>query len=363
MNQPQATVHSFENLPRSPLDKLVREGAQRMLQAALEAEVATYIEQHQHLKDEAGHRLVVRNGHLPERQVLTGAGSLTVKKPRVEDRRVHGRFTSLILPRYIRRSPTLDALIPILYLKGVSTGDFSEALAALLGPGAAGLSAANIVRLKQGWQSEYETWQRRDLSSKDYVYFWADGIYFNVRLTSDRPCMLVIMGATQEGKKELIGLLDGERESKISWKELLLDLKRRGLKRAPKLATTDGALGFWPALEEVYPQTGHQRCWVHKTGNVGPWIGPIDKLPKSLQRTAKMKIHQMYKAPTKAEALSALAEFESLFVEKYPKAVACLNKDRAVLFRFYDFPALQPTRSRQLEASSHYQPSAVYQRS
>ncbi len=290
MNQ-QANVidlqHQTTTNARSVLDEIVREGARRMLQAAIEEEVAAYIDTHQDLRDEHGHRLVVRNGHLPEREILTGAGPLTVKKPRVHDRREGQRFTSAILPPYLRRSPSIDALIPVLYLKGISTGDFSEALTAILGEGAVGLSAANIVRLKEGWQQEYDQWSRRDLTGKRYAYFWADGIYFDVRLTKERPCMLVIMGATPEGKKELVGLLDGERESKISWKELLLDLKRRGLKEGPLLAVADGALGFWPALEEVYPGTREQRCWVHKTANV------LDKLPKRLQSGAKGKIHQM----------------------------------------------------------------------
>jgi transposase-like protein len=318
---------------RSVLDEIVREGARRMLQTAIEEEVAVYIDAHQDLRDEHGHRIVVRNGHMPEREVLTGAGPLKVKKPRVDDRREGQRFTSAILPPYLRRSPSIDALIPVLYLKGISTGDFTEALTAILGEGAVGLSAANIVRLKEGWQQEYDEWAKRDLSGKRYVYMWADAIYFNVRLSKERPCMLVIMGATPEGKKELVGLLDGERESKISWKELLLDLKRRGLKEGPLLAVADGALGFWPALEEVYPGTREQRCWVHKTANV------LDKLPKRLQSGAKKKIHAMYRAATKQQALEAFDEFMALYEEKYPKACACLRKDKDVLFTFYDFPA------------------------
>jgi transposase-like protein len=318
---------------RSVLDEIVREGARRMLQTAIEEEVAVYIDAHQDLRDEHGHRIVVRNGHMPEREVLTGAGPLKVKKPRVDDRREGQRFTSAILPPYLRRSPSIDALIPVLYLKGISTGDFTEALTAILGEGAVGLSAANIVRLKEGWQQEYDEWAKRDLSGKRYVYMWADAIYFNVRLSKERPCMLVIMGATPEGKKELVGLLDGERESKISWKELLLDLKRRGLKEGPLLAVADGALGFWPALEEVYPGTREQRCWVHKTANV------LDKLPKRLQSGAKKKIHAMYRAATKQQALEAFDDFMALYEEKYPKACACLRKDKDVLFTFYDFPA------------------------
>jgi len=318
---------------RSALDEIVREGARRMLQAAIEEEVIAYIDAHQHHRDEQGHRLVVRNGHMPEREVLTGAGPLKVKKPRVHDRREGRKFTSAILPPYMRRSPSIDALIPVLYLKGVSTGAFTEALSAILGEGAVGLSAANIVRLKEVWQQEYDQWSKRDLSGKRYVYIWADGLYFDVRLTKDRPCILVIIGATPEGKKELVGLLDGERESKISWKELLLDLKRRGLKEGPLLAVADGALGFWPALEEVYPGTREQRCWVHKTANV------LDKLPKRLQSGAKGKIHEMYRAATKQQALEAFDDFMALYEEKYPKACACLRKDKEVLFTFYDFPA------------------------
>ncbi len=336
MNQ-QANVidlqHQTNQNARSALDEIVREGARRMLQAAIEEEVIAYIDAHQHHRDEQGHRLVVRNGHMPEREVLTGAGPLKVKKPRVHDRREGRKFTSAILPPYMRRSPSIDALIPVLYLKGVSTGAFTEALSAILGEGAVGLSAANIVRLKEVWQQEYDQWSKRDLSGKRYVYIWADGLYFDVRLTKDRPCMLVIMGATPEGKKELVGLIDGERESKISWKELLLDLKRRGLREGPLLAVADGALGFWPALEEVYPGTMEQRCWVHKTANV------LDKLPKRLQSGAKGKIHEMYRAATKKDALAAFDDFMALYEEKYPKACVCLRKDKEVLFTFYDFPA------------------------
>ncbi len=336
MNQQTNVIdlqHQTTTNARSVLDEIVREGARCMLQAAIEEEVAAYIDVHQDLRDEHGHRPVVRNGRMPEREVLTGAGPLKVKKPRVDDRREGQRFTSAILPPYLRRSPSIDALIPMLYLKGISTGDFSEALTAILGEGAVGLSSANIVRLKEVWQQEYDQWAKRDLSSKRYVYMWADGIYFNVRLNKDRPCMLVIMGATPEGKKELVGLLDGERESKISWKELLLDLKRRGLKEGPLLAVADGALGFWSALEEVYPGTREQRCWVHKTANV------LDKLPKRLQSGAKGKIHEMYRAATKQQALEAFDDFMALYEEKYPKACACLRKDKDVLFTFYDYPA------------------------
>ena len=337
MNDKESNVINLhkriETESRSALDEIIREGARHLLQIAIEEEVDNYIKTLQHLRDEKGHRLVVRNGHQAERDIQTGAGPLKVKKPRVHDRREGQRFTSEILPPYMRRSPSIDALIPALYLKGVSTGDFSDALQAILGEGATGLSATNIVRLKEGWMDEYKAWSDRDLRGKRYVYFWADGIYFNVRLTSDRPCMLVIIGTTPKGKKELVGLLDGERESKLSWKDLLLDLKQRGLKEGPELAIGDGALGFWAALPEVFAKTREQRCWVHKTVNV------LDKMPKKVQPRAKEKIHDMYRAETKKEALEAYDAFMTLYGAKYPNACMCLHKDKAVLFTFYDFPA------------------------
>jgi transposase-like protein len=251
----------------------------------------------------------------------------------VRDRKAKARFTSRILPPFLRRVPSVDALIPVLYLKGISTGDFSEALEAILGPQAAGLSATNIVRLKEGWKTEYEAWAARDLSTKSYVYWWADGIYFNVRLDPERPCLLVLMGALEDGTKELVAVWDGIRESKASWLEVLRDLKARGLTEAPKLAIGDGALGFWAALEEEYSKVREQRCWVHKTANV------LDKLPQSVQPYAKKLIHEMYLAPTKEKALEAYRRFLSEYEAKYPKATDCLRKDEDVLFTFYDFPA------------------------
>ena len=340
MHRHESTVIELQNRPLSVLDQIVREGAQRMLQQAIEAEVAAYIETHKDLHDERGRRLVVRNGHQPVREIQTGAGALLVQKPRVNDRREGERFTSAILPPHMRRSPSIEALIPLLYLKGVSTGDFEEALSAILGEGAKGLSATTITRLKAEWIEEYTAWNRRSLKNKHYVYLWADGVYFNVRLTNDRPCMLVIMGATAEGKKELVGLIDGERESTISWKDLLLDLKRRGLKRPPKVAVGDGALGFWSALEEVYPSTLHQRCWIHKMVNV------LDKLPKKIHARAKELLHQMYHSDTKTDALEAYDQFMKLYRDKYPKACQCLEKDKDVLFTFYDFPAAHWTHLR-----------------
>lgn len=317
----------------SPLDALVREGARRMLQAALDNEVEEVIARFANVVDTEGRRVVVRNGHLPERELVTGAGPLKVKQPRVRDRSGEYKFTSKILPPFLRRTPSIDALIPVLYLKGVSTGDFSEALSAILGPNASGLSASNIVRLKEGWEKEYDAWSKRDLTGKRYVYLWADGLYFNVRLEPDRPCILVIMGATAEGKKELLAVWDGERESKESWRAVLRDLKRRGLTESPKLATGDGALGFWAALREEFPETREQRCWVHKTANV------LDKFPKRIQPDAKKLIHEMYMAATREDATMAYAEFQAAFTAKYPKAVECLTKDEDVLFSFYDFPA------------------------
>ena len=317
----------------SALDGLIREGARKMLQSALENEVVEYIERMKSRRTEEGLREIVRNGHSPERDIISGAGRLRIKQPRVRDRKAGSRFTSRILPPFMRRVPSVDALIPVLYLKGISTGDFSEALEAILGPHAAGLSATNIVRLKEGWKTEYEAWATRDLSNTRYVYWWADGIYFNVRLDSERPCLLVLLGALEDGTKELVAVWDGIRESKASWLEVLRDLKARGLAEAPKLAVGDGALGFWAALEEEFSKVREQRCWVHKTANV------LDKLPQSVQPYAKKMIHEMYLSPTKEKALEAYRRFLSEYEAKYPKATDCLRKDEDVLFTFYDFPA------------------------
>lgn len=319
--------------PMSILDDIAREGARKMLQAALEAEVAEHVERFSNVVDTRGHRLVVRNGYLPERELVTGVGPVAIRQPRVRGATGSERFTSKILPPFLRRFPSVDALIPVLYLKGISTGDFSEALSAILGPKAAGLSSANIVRLKARWEKEFETWSKRDLANKNYVYWWVDGIYFNVRLEKERPCVLVIMGATAEGKKELIAIWDGQRESKASWVTVMRDLKKQGLASGPKLATGDGALGFWAALEEEFPGAQAQRCWVHKTANV------LDKIHKSAQPDAKRLIHEMYLAPTRKESMKAFQDFLSRYDAKYPKAVECLRKDEDVLFTFYDFPA------------------------
>jgi transposase-like protein len=337
---PEVIAFPSQESAISPLDELVRQGARSMLQAALEAEVDGFLERHSGRRDADGNRLVVRNGYKPAREILTGAGPLEVQGPRVRDntsdKTQRVQFSSSILPPYLRRSKTVDELIPWLYLKGLSTGDFQDALQALLGPEAKGLSANVIVRLKDQWCQEYETWSRRDLSEKHYVYVWADGIYANVRLEDEgnkRQCMLVLMGATADGKKELIAVVDGFRESKQSWYELLIDLKQRGLELAPKLAIGDGALGFWAALREVYPSTREQRCWVHKTANI------LNKLPKSLQAKAKSDLQQIWMAATRKEAEKAFDDFLEKYEAKYEGACECLRKDRDVLLTFYDFPA------------------------
>jgi putative transposase len=327
--------------PRDVLSDILRQGAQEMLASAIENEVAEYIERHAALRDDQGHRLVVRNGRLPARQIQTGLGLVEVQQPRVDDRRINEqgermRFSSAILPPYLRRTKSLDELIPWLYLRGISTGDFTEALQALLGPQAKGLSATNIVRLKESWQQEWKDWSKQSLAEKRYVYWWADGIYFNIRLEepdNNRQCILVLMGATAEGRKELIAITDGYRESADSWRELLLGVKQRGLTTSPKVATGDGALGFWAALRELYSQTREQRCWVHKTANI------LDKMPKSLHEKAKALLQDIWMAPSRQEALKAFALFVETFEAKYPKAAECLVKDRDVLLTFYDFPA------------------------
>ncbi len=324
---------------RDVLTEVLRDGAQRMLTEAIEAEVAEWIEAHAHVRDDQGRRKVIRNGYKPRRSILTGLGPVQVRQPRVRDSRSAGEgecFCSKILPPYLRKAKSVEELIPWLYLKGISTGDFNEALAAILGPDAPGLSATTITRLKARWEEQYKDWGRRSLFGKHYVYVWADGIHFNVRLEdagNDRQCILVLLGATEAGEKELIAITDGYRESAQSWRELLLDCKARGLKVDPKLATGDGALGFWKALREEFPTTLEQRCWVHKTANV------LNKMPKHLQPKAKAMLHDIWMADTRKDAGSAFDLFLKTFRAKYPKAVACLEKDRDVLLAFYDFPA------------------------
>lgn len=318
------------------LTQLLREGARKLLAQAIDSEVESFLALHRELRDERGRARLVRNGSLPEREIQTGIGPVSVKAPRVRDRHKGEeklRFSSDILPRYLRRSQSLEELIPWLYLKGVSTGDFQEALAALLGGNAPGLSASTISRLKGIWSQEFEVWQKRDLSGKHYVYLWVDGIYFNVRLDESKHCILIVIGATEDGKKEFVAIHDGYRESEQSWKEVLFDLQARGLKIDPKLAIGDGALGFWKALPQVYDTTKTQRCWVHKIANV------LNALPKSQQNKAKGALQDIWMAASKEEAEKAFDLFLESYEEKYPKAAECLNKDRGALLTFYDFPA------------------------
>ena len=319
------------------LSEVLRQGATQLLARAIQAEVAAYLDARSDVRDEAGRQQVVRNGYLPQRTILTGLGPVEVRQPRVQDRRPAGRrekFSSAILPPYLRKAKSIEELIPWLYLKGISSGDFSEALAALLGPQAKGLSANTVTRLKAVWAEEHDAWSKRSLAGKHYVYVWADGVHFNIRLEEDRQCILVLMGATADGKKELIALGDGFRESEQSWKALLLDCAARGMTVAPSLAVGDGALGFWKALRQVYPTTREQRCWVHKTANV------LDKLPKGQQSKAKAMLHAISQASTKAEAEQAFDLFVATWEAKYAKATDCLVKDREELLVFYDFPAL-----------------------
>jgi transposase-like protein len=320
-----------------PITDILRQGARRLISAALEAEIETFLKQYKQIADDQGGQRIVRNGYLPQREIQTGIGQVPVKVPRIRDRHPESqggriRFASSIIPPYLRRSKSIETLLPWLYLKGVSTGDFTDALAALLGKDAPGLSATTISRLKMIWKDEYKQWLQRDLSDKHYIYFWADGIYCNVRM-DDKQCLLVIIGATEDGHKELVALEGGFRESEQSWLELLVDLKRRGLKAAPELAVGDGALGFWKALSKVYDTTRWQRCWVHKTANV------LNKLPKSIQAKAKEKLHQIWMASDKDEAEKNFDAFIQTYSAKYPKAAECLAKDREVLLTFYDFPA------------------------
>ena len=334
---PSGTPGSEGESVATTLAQLVRLGAQRMLQQALEEEVNAFLGEHAEVRDDGDRRLVIRNGHVPERELLTGAGALEVRQPRVRDRRTDSdervRFSSSILPPYLRRSKNLDELIPWLYLRGISTGDFQPALEALLGKNAKGLSPNVIVRLKEKWFQELEEWNRRDLSKTEYVYVWADGVYFNIRLEDERQCILVLMGATADGTKELIAVQDGFRESEQSWSELMSDVKRRGLTVAPKLAIGDGALGFWAALRKMFPSTHEQRCWVHKTANI------LNKMPKSVQPRAKSDLHEIWQAPTRKIAEDAFAAFLEKYGSKYQSATDCLEKDRDELMAFYDFPA------------------------
>jgi transposase-like protein len=320
------------------LTAVLRSGARRLLAQAVEAEAAAFLATMKDMRLPDGRERLVRHGLGPERLMQTGIGPVPVRRVKLRDRgaSLEGeriRFSSAILPRWARRTPSLDALLPILYLRGVSMGDFQEALGALLGRDAPNLSPAVIARLRDAWQADYVGWQRRDLAARHYVYLWADGVYLQARMEPQAECMLVLIGATPEGKKELVGFQVGLRESAQSWRELLVDLKARGLAIAPELATGDGALGFWTALEEVFPTTRHQRCWVHKSANV------LDKLPKSVQPAAKQDLREIWQAPDRATAETAIATFAEKYGAKYEKAITCLTKDRDALLPFYDFPA------------------------
>jgi len=319
------------------LDTLARAGAQQMLETALQAEVAAYIDRHGHERDANGHAVVVRNGRASERHVICGAGTLTVQAPRVNDKRVDAdgvrqKYTSKILPPYMRKSPKLAEVLPVLYLRGLSSGDFSEALPVLLGKDAKGLSASVITRTTAAWDEEYKDFKKRDLSAKDYVYVWVDGVHFNIRLEEDRLCTLVVIGVQLDGTKELIAVEDGYRESTESWLSVLRDLHGRGM-RAPALAIGDGALGFWAALREVWPATDEQRCWFHRLGNV------LDKLPKRLEPKAKNMLHEIMNAETRTDANTGIAKFAAQFKDKYPKAVKSLRRDEDKLLTFFRYPA------------------------
>lgn len=333
-------VHQLQpdTIAKDALTTLIREGARQVLAAALEAEVAEHIDLFRSVVDADGKRRVVRNGYLPEREIQTGAGNLAIKQPRV---RVNGdgsdgadlTFRSKLIPPYLKKAKDVEELIPCLYLRGISTNDMQDALSGLLGVDATGLSPSSIVRCKKAWEDEFTTWEKRSLEGKRYVYIWADGVYFNVRLTGERACILVVMGATADGKKEVIAIHDGIRESELSWTEVLEDLKARGLKEPPLLAIGDGALGFWKALSKAWPQTRHQRCWSHKMANV------LNKLPKTAHAHAKKLLQAIWMAETKAAALSAIDVFVKTYSAKYPKAAKCLTKDKQQMVAFFDFPA------------------------
>jgi transposase-like protein len=315
------------------LTDLLKEGAQRLLHQAIEAELSEMLSKYSDYKDISGRHQIVRNGYLPKREIQTGIGDVAVQVPRVRDRSGQGiGFQSLLVPPYLRRSKSIEELLPYLYMKGISSGDFTDALKALLGSDAPGLSAATIIRLKAVWQDDYEKWCERDLSRKRYVYFWADGIYLEAR-NDEKQCILVIIGADELGKKELVAIYDGYRESTQSWRELLLDLKKRGLPYSPQMVTGDGAMGLWAALREVFPDTKEQRCWVHKTANL------LNHFPQKMHPQVKKHIHDIWMAENEKEADKACGYFIDCYQDKYPKAAASLEKDRQKMLTFYQFPA------------------------
>jgi len=326
---------SFDShlLGKASLSEILRTGARRLLMQAIEQEVEEYIASNISEKDSDGKRLVVRNGYSKERSVQTGIGTFDISMPRVHDKRPDKHFTSRLLPPYLRKTKEIEELIPWLYLKGISTGDFSDALVSILGENSKGFSANTVVRLKEAWQEDYEVWNKRKFSESEYVYIFADGVYFNLRLEGERQCILVIMGVKSDGTKELVAVEDGVRESEMSWTQILIDLKNRGFTNGPELAIGDGALGFWNAMEKIYPQSKHQRCWVHKTANV------LNKLPKGQQPQAKSLLNEIYMSSTKKDSIIAWRKFVTIFQDKYPKAVECLDKNKNDLLTFYDFPA------------------------
>ena len=322
------------------LFRVAREGARKLLQQALEAEIEEHLERHADLRTQEQHKAVV------ERRIFTGVGPVEVRRPRIDERRAveqdrqHQQFTSGVLPRFLRRTPTVEGVVAVLYLKGISTNDFDAALQAIYGEQAGSLSAATVSRLKEVWYQEYQQWRKRELEASQYAYIWADGVHFNARVEGERSCVLVVIGAKFNGETELLGIIDGVRESEASWKELLLELRGRGMSVHPKLAIADGALGFWKALPQVFPTTKVQRCWVHKTANV------LDKLPKALQPRAKTLIHDIYLGETKKGAEKAFDHFCESYRDRYPKAVDCLEGDREALMGFYEFPSAHWTHIR-----------------
>lgn len=313
---------------------MLRIGARKLITDAVEVELQQLLSQYASFRNEQGHQQVVRNGYLPEREIQTGIGPVTVRVPKIRDKSGQGiKFNSTLLPPYLRKTRRMEEVLPWLYLKGISTGDFQEALHALLGNDAKGLSASTISRCKRVWEEEHETWSRRSMENKRYVYIWADGVYFNIRSDDAKQCILVVIGVTEHGRKEFIAIEDGYRESDQSWSELLLRIKAQGLNHSPKLAVGDGALGFWKALSKVFPDTVHQRCWVHKTANV------LNKLPKMVQPKVKQALHEIWMAPTKEDAYKAFEITIKTYSDKYPKAMECLKKDKGEMLAFYDFPA------------------------
>ena len=337
MTEDKVVAFKQEGAIDDPLTEILRSGAKRLIEQAVEAEFAAFLASHGDLRLPDGRQRVVRHGYDPVRPIQTGIGPVEVEKPKARDRGARGedriRYASSILPKWARRTKSLDVLLPALYLRGISTGDFQEVLTALLGKDAPNLSPGVIARLKSDWEDDYQRWQKRDLSARRYVYIWADGVYLQARMEPHAECMLVIIGATPEGKKELLGFQTGQRESAQSWKELLVDLKQRGLIVAPDIAVGDGALGFWKALDEAFPSTRHQRCWVHKTLNI------LDKLPKSVQPNARQDLREIWLSPDRAKAEFAIGAFAEKYAPKYDKAVDCLLKDRDALLTFFDFPA------------------------